>query len=77
METKVTHHTPGYLRTSDIAKSVGAHSNTVRLYEEWGFLPPVPRAPNSYRLFYDLQWFPGERNRVWKRGQDFGQRADA
>jgi DNA-binding transcriptional MerR regulator len=42
---------PGYLRTSDIAKAVGVHPNTVRLYEEWGFLPPIPRGPSGYRLF--------------------------
>jgi DNA-binding transcriptional MerR regulator len=41
----------GYLSTSDIAKAVGVHPNTVRLYEEWGFLPPVPRSPSGYRLF--------------------------
>jgi DNA-binding transcriptional MerR regulator len=40
-----------YLRTSDLAKAVGVHVNTVRLYEEWGFLPPVPRSPTGYRLF--------------------------
>ena len=40
-----------YLRTSDLARAVGAHSNTVRLYEEWGFLPPVPRSPSGYRQF--------------------------
>jgi DNA-binding transcriptional MerR regulator len=40
-----------YLRTSDIAKAVGVHPNTVRLYEEWGFLPPIPRSPTGYRLF--------------------------
>jgi DNA-binding transcriptional MerR regulator len=40
-----------YLRTSDIAKAVGVHSNTVRLYEEWGFLPPIPRTASSYRQF--------------------------
>ena len=39
------------LRTSDIAKAVGVHPNTVRLYEEWGFLPPVPRSRSGYRLF--------------------------
>jgi DNA-binding transcriptional MerR regulator len=39
------------LRTSDVAKAVGVHPNTVRLYEEWGFLPPIPRSPNGYRLF--------------------------
>lgn len=40
-----------YLRTSDIAKAVGVHPNTVRLYEEWGFLPPIPRSLSGYRLF--------------------------
>ena len=41
----------GYLSTSEIAIAVGVHPNTVRLYEEWGFLPPVPRSPSGYRLF--------------------------
>ena len=40
-----------YLKTSDIAKAVGVHPNTVRMYEEFGFLPPVPRGHNGYRLF--------------------------
>jgi DNA-binding transcriptional MerR regulator len=39
------------LRTSDIAKAVGVHPNTVRLYERWGFLSPIPRSPSGYRLF--------------------------
>jgi len=42
---------PRYLRTSDIAKAVGVHPNTVRLYEQWGFLPPIPRSVSGYRLF--------------------------
>ena len=40
-----------HLTTSEIARAVGVHPNTVRLYEEWGYLPPVPRSPNGYRLF--------------------------
>ena len=40
-----------YLRTSDISKAVGVHPNTVRLYEVWGFLPPIPRSASGYRLF--------------------------
>jgi len=40
-----------YLRTSNIAKAVGVHPNTVRLYEEWGFLPPIPRSASGYRQF--------------------------
>lgn len=42
---------PRYLRTSDLAKAVGVHPNTIRLYEAWGFLPPVPRSAGGYRLF--------------------------
>jgi DNA-binding transcriptional MerR regulator len=42
---------PDYLRTSDIAKAIGVHPNTVRLYEEWGFLPPIPRSSSGYRRF--------------------------
>ncbi len=43
--------TSRYLRTSEIARAVGVHPNTVRLYEEWGFLPPLPRSGSGYRLF--------------------------
>jgi len=39
------------LRTSDLARAVGIHPNTVRLYEEWGLLPPVDRSPAGYRRF--------------------------
>ncbi|MBP7686552.1 MAG: MerR family DNA-binding transcriptional regulator [Thermoflexales bacterium] len=42
---------PPILRTIDIATAVGVHVNTVRVYEQWGFLPPVPRASNGYRLY--------------------------
>jgi DNA-binding transcriptional MerR regulator len=45
METK------RYLRTSELAKAVGIHPNTVRLYEKWGFLSPVERTPSGYRRF--------------------------
>jgi len=43
--------TPRHLHTSEIARAVGVHPNTVRLYEEWGFLPPIPRSASGYRLF--------------------------
>ena len=39
------------LSTSKIAKVVGCHPNTVRMYEAWGLLPQVPRAANGYRLY--------------------------
>jgi DNA-binding transcriptional MerR regulator len=40
-----------YLTTKDIAKGAGVHPNTVRLYEQWGLLPPIRRSPAGYRLF--------------------------
>jgi DNA-binding transcriptional MerR regulator len=40
-----------YLRTSDLARAVGVHPNTVRRYVEWGLLPPVQRGANGYRHF--------------------------
>jgi DNA-binding transcriptional MerR regulator len=40
-----------YLYTSQVAQAVGVHPNTVRLYEEWGFIPPVARSDSGYRLF--------------------------
>jgi DNA-binding transcriptional MerR regulator len=40
-----------YLKTSDLAKEVGVHINTIRLYEAQGFLPEIPRAPNGYRQY--------------------------
>lgn len=42
------------LRTSTIAKAIGVHPNTVRLYEEWGYLSPIPRSPSGYRLFSEM-----------------------
>ncbi len=42
---------PQYLRTSDLAKAAGIHPNTVRLYVDWGLLPPVERSPAGYRRF--------------------------
>ena len=40
--------------TSQIAKIVGVHPNTVRLYEEWGLLQIPERKANGYRIFTDI-----------------------
>jgi DNA-binding transcriptional MerR regulator len=40
-----------YMRTSDLARAVGIHPNTVRRYVDWGLIPPVERSPAGYRLF--------------------------
>lgn len=37
--------------TSELAREVGIHPNTVRRYIEWGLIPPVQRSPAGYRLF--------------------------
>ena len=39
--------------TADVAKIIGIHPNTVRLYEQWGLIPPAERKPNGYRVFSD------------------------
>ena len=45
-----------YLRTSTIAKELGVHVNTIRLYEEWGYLPPIPRGENGYRQYTPMHF---------------------
>jgi DNA-binding transcriptional MerR regulator len=40
-----------YLRTSELARAVGAHPNTVRRYVDRGILPPVERSASGYRRF--------------------------
>jgi DNA-binding transcriptional MerR regulator len=42
------------LKTSDIAKKIGVHPNTVRLFEAQSYLPPISRADNGYRQFTPL-----------------------
>lgn len=39
------------LRTSDLARAVGVHPNTVRRYVARGILPPVEYSPAGYRRF--------------------------
>ena len=39
------------LRTSDIANDIGVHVNTVRMYEDLGYLPEIPRGANGYRQY--------------------------
>ena len=45
---------PQHYSTLQVARAVGVHPNTVRMYEVWGFLPPVPRAPNDYRVYTEF-----------------------
>lgn len=40
--------------TSEAAKIIGIHPNTVRKYEEWGLIPQAERKPNGYRIFTDF-----------------------
>jgi DNA-binding transcriptional MerR regulator len=48
--------TTKYLRTHHIAQALGVHVNTVRLYEERGYLPPIPRGDNGYREYTKLHF---------------------
>ncbi len=39
--------------TSEIARIMGIHPNTVMLYEKWGYIAPVERKKNGYRIYTD------------------------
>lgn len=41
-------------KTSEIAKIIGIHPNTVRLYEKLNLVPKPIRQPNGYRVFTDV-----------------------
>lgn len=41
-------------RTTQVAKSIGIHPNTVRLYEELGLIPKPERRNNGYRIFTEF-----------------------
>lgn len=41
-------------KTAEVAAIIGIHPNTVRLYEEWGFITKPDRRKNGYRIFTDL-----------------------
>ena len=39
--------------TSEVAKIVGFHPNTIRRYEEWALIPTPLRKQNGYRIYTD------------------------
>ncbi|MBU5438370.1 MerR family transcriptional regulator [Tissierella sp. MSJ-40] len=41
-------------RTSEVAKMIGVHPNTVRLYEKYQLISKPERQDNGYRVFTDL-----------------------
>lgn len=41
-------------KTAEVAAIAGIHPNTVRLYEELGFIPKPERRENGYRIFTDF-----------------------
>jgi len=45
---------PNTYKTSAVAKIIGIHPNTVRYYEEMGFIPKPKRQSNGYRIFTDI-----------------------
>lgn len=44
----------GTYSTSQIAKIIGLHPNTVRMYEEWGLISKPERKINGYRIYTDV-----------------------
>src|SRR5262249_8376448 len=47
---------PRHIRTIDIARELGVHVNTIRLYEAEGYLPEIPRGTNGYRRYTATHW---------------------
>ena len=47
-------HKVSIYSTSQIARIVGLHPNTVRLYEEWGLIHKPERKSNGYRVYNDI-----------------------
>ena len=43
----------GTYSTSEVARVIGIHPNTVRLYEEYQLIPKPERRSNGYRIFTD------------------------
>ncbi|WP_315108298.1 MerR family transcriptional regulator [Clostridium intestinale] len=41
-------------KTSEVARIIGIHPNTVRLYEKFGLIPKAERKANGYRVFTDF-----------------------
>ena len=41
-------------KTSEVAKIIGVHPNTVRLYEQLKIIPKAERLSNGYRIFTDF-----------------------
>lgn len=44
----------GTYSTSEIARIMGIHPNTVMLYEKWGYIAPIPRKENGYRVYTEI-----------------------
>ena len=53
-DRKTENERSDYVRTHQIATYTDVHPNTVRLYEEWHYISPVPRAANGYRMYSEL-----------------------
>ena len=43
----------GTYRTTEVARIIGIHPNTVRLYEKMSLIPKPEREANGYRIFTD------------------------
>ncbi len=57
------------LSTAKVAKAAGCHPNTVRLYEQIGFIAPVPRSPKGYRLYTEAHL---DQMRLARKGMEGG-----
>lgn len=55
--------------TSEIAGIMGIHPNTVMLYEKWGYIGPVERKENGYRVYTETNLEQMKLVRMALRGE--------
>jgi DNA-binding transcriptional MerR regulator len=55
--------------TSEIAGIMGIHPNTVMLYEKWGYIAPVERKENGYRVYIETHLEQMKLVRMALRGE--------
>lgn len=55
--------------TSEIARIMGLHRNTIILYEKWGYISPVARKENGYRVYNETHLNEMKLIRIALRGE--------
>lgn len=66
---------PRQLRTIDIARELGVHVNSIRLYEQFGYISPIPRGENGYRQYSPMHFEQARLARITVRWPYVGDKS--